>query len=337
MNKNSKLKKVSLILIPSLLLMAGCSPVQTTQVENQLPTIVGTFYPVSEIAREIAQDTINVKTLIPVGAEPHSFEPTAKQIVELSKADALITMEGMFETIENKIIDSNKNIKIIDSSHNLELVKGEEHGHEEEGHEEEGHEEEGHEEEGHEEEGHEEEGHEEEGHEEEMSDFDPHTWLSIHNMQIMTEEITEQLIEMYPEHKEQYEINKVRYLTKLTQLENKFKTGLSTCSKDMILVNHKAFGYLAHEYGFEQVSVSGFSPKSEPSPKTIQNIVDKAKEHDVKIVFSEGQLDKKTINTIADEINGQVLELNPILTTEKNYFELMENNLKNLKLGLECK
>ena len=153
----------------------------------------------------------------------------------------------------------------------------------------------------------------------------------------MTEEITEQLIEMYPQNKEIYELNKVKYLTKLTQLENKYESELSTCNKDVILVNHKAFGYLSDEYGFEQISVSGFSPESEPSPKTIQNVIKKAKELELKYIFSEGQLDKKTAQTLASEIGGEVLELNPILTTEKDYIELMENNLKNLKKGLECK
>ncbi len=347
---NSKLKKITTITaISALTLFAGCNTTQlseNTDNGNKVPTITGSFYPVSEIAKAIGQDTIKVNTIIPIGAEPHSFEPTAKQIVELSKSDAIITMEGMFENIEDKIIDSNKEIRIIDAAHNLELVEITEGEHNHEEHADEHHEKEehGHEDE-HADEHHEEEehGHEDEthtaddGHDHDHGDFDPHTWLSIHNMEKMTEEISEQLIEMYPENKELYEINKVKYLTKLTELENKFEQELSTCAKDVILVNHKAFGYLAHEYNFEQISASGFSPESEPSPKTIQNVINEAKEHNLKVIFSEGQMDKKTAETLASEIDGQVLELNPILTDEKDYFELMEKNLENLKTGLECK
>jgi zinc transport system substrate-binding protein len=312
-------KKMAALIIPSLLLIAGCTPQTTsTQTEN-IPTIVGTFYPVSEIAKAIGQDTIKVETLIPTGAEPHSYEPTAKQIVELSKADAFIVMEGMFENIEQKIINSNKNIKIIDTADNLELIEISESEHEH-----------------HEDETHEESEHEESEHNHADGDFDPHTWLSIHNMEIMTEEITTQLTEMFPENKEMYELNKIKYLTKLQILENQYQTELSSCNQNVILVNHQSFGYVAHEYNFEQISVNGFNPESEPTPKTIQNIIKEAKEHNLKYIFSEGQLDKKTANLLANEINGQVLELNPVLTTESSYIELMENNLKNLKLGLEC-
>jgi zinc transport system substrate-binding protein len=320
---NSKLKKVSALVIPSLLLFAGCSTAQTQPV-NENPTIITTFYPIEEITKFVTQDTVNVKLLIPKGAEPHSFEPTTKQIVEISKADVFITMEGMFETIENKIIDTNKNIKIIESTHDIELIKlteNDEHSKEE-----------------HLEEETEEYNNEEleEGHDDHR-DFDPHVWLSIQNMKIMTEEITEQLIELYPQNKELYNTNKQKYLNKLENLENKFQTQLSTCSKNVILVNHKSFGYLAHEYGFEQISASGFNPESEPSPKTIQDIINQAKEHNLSVIYSEGQMDKKVANLLATEINGQVLELNPILTTETDYFELMENNLKKLKIGLDCK
>ena len=225
------MNKLYILLITLIVLISGCTQVteETQSLSEQKPVITTSFYPVEEITKAIVQDTAEVKVLIGTGVEPHSFEPTPSQIVELSKSDAFIVMGGMFEEVEHSIIDATSELKVIEATHNVELIKGEEHDHhdhdmhEKESHDE--HEHESHEEEGdhhdgdehnshheeehesHEEDHHDE--HEEEGHHDEHNhgDYDPHVWLSIHNIEAMTEEILEHLIEMYPENKELYESN----------------------------------------------------------------------------------------------------------------------------------
>lgn len=311
-----KILLITLLLIS--VFIAGCSTSITSETnqENSKPLILTTFYPVEEITKAIVKNTANVEVLIKTGVEPHSFEPTPTQIVKLSKSDVFVTMEGMFKHVEEEIIDTNLNIKIIHSTHNIELIKEDEHDDHHDSH------------------GHEEhESHDEHSH----GEYDPHVWLSIHNMESMTNEILEHLIEFYPENKKTYESNAQTYLEQLEQLEIEFETKLSSCEHNEIIVNHKAFGYLGHEYNFEQISVTGFSPESEPSPKTIQNVIDEAKEHNLNVVFTEGQLDTKTAQTIANDISGQVLELNPIkLNDNETYFSIMRNNLNNLAIGLNC-
>ena len=109
---------------------------------EEKPTILTTFYPVEEITKAIVLDTSNVEVLVGAGVEPHSYEPTPSQILSFSKADVFVTMGGMFEHLEKEIVDTNSNIFIIESSHDVKLIKGEEHDdHHDEHHEEEGHEE----------------------------------------------------------------------------------------------------------------------------------------------------------------------------------------------------
>ena len=308
-------------------LLASCSSTNTSQQSTKLadenslsekPTIVTTFYPVEEISKAILGDTANVEVLVGSGVEPHSYEPTPTQIIELSKADSFVTMDGMFEHIEEAIIEANPSIKVIPATQNLPLLKNEEedeHDHEDEAHDE----------------------HEEEEHEHDHGEYDPHVWLSIENMKTMTQDVLDQLIVLYPEHKDMYEANAKAYEEQLDELETQYTQTLSNCSQNIIIVNHKAFAYLGHEYGFEQISVAGFTPESEPSPKAIQNVVDEAKEHSLKYVFSEGQIDPKTAQTIADDIGGEVLELYPIKMNEnQNYFSIMRTNLEKLAIGLEC-
>ena len=326
---------IVLIISLFMLFMAGCSSIEVQSEsrvnEEEKSSIVTTFYPVEEITKNIVGDLSNVNVIVKAGVEPHSFEPTLPQVVEFSKADVFVKMGGFFKHIEEEIVEANKNIKVIDPTHNLELIKGEEHEHHEHHHEKEEEHEEGHKE--HEE--HEESHEEHENHEE--SEYDPHIWLSVKNMKIMTNEISNQLIEIYPQNKELYEENAKSYLEKLDVLEKEYFNKLTSCRNDKIVVNHKAFGYLAHEYNFEQISVAGFSPETQPTPSTIKKVIDEAKEHNLSYVFSEGQIDSKVADTIAKDISGKVLELNPLKMNDgEDYFSIMRTNLENLAVGLNC-
>lgn len=320
MNKTS-----ILLLVAIITLIAGCSST-TNQGENQSSTniVVASFFPTQEITQNLLlkNNDFEVKGLIPKGSDPHSYEPTPKQIIDVSNADVFITMGGIFEHIEKNILQSNPDIYVIKATkflgenysaheHDLETSESdsEEHGHEESM----------------------------DPHSDSDSLEDPHIWLSIHNMEKMTDEIAQQLIEKYPYLREEIEANARAYKKKLEELEKKFEEGLAVCKHDKIIVNHKAFGYLAEEYDFEQISVAGFNPESEPSGQTIQKVIDTAREYNLSYVFSEGAYDSSTSQTIAQDIEGSVIELNPLLQERhNNYFDLMEENLKNLKIGLEC-
>lgn len=302
------MRKIFLLTALIAVLMAGCMSPESDPGEGILISAV--FFPVAEISKAITSDTAEVSSLIPSGVDAHSYEPTPIEVARLSSSDVFVTMGGMFEHIEEEVLSANPDLYVIEATHSVQMISGEEHSHEEEEADE----------------------HSDEG------DYDPHVWLSIDNMIIMTDEIAEHLIERYPQNSELYEQNARDYKLELEGLKKEFEQRLSSCEKDVIIVNHLAFGYLAEEYGFEQVSVSGFSPESEPSPETLRKVIDEAKEHDLSYVFSEGQMDPKVAQTIAGDIGGEVLELSPVKTSEdQDYFSMMRQNLDNLAIGLECR
>lgn len=349
-----KIKNITIVLAMLFVaIFAGCSSSVQSDQESGFQ-VATTFYPVEEIAKAIVQDTAEVNVIVGPGVEPHSYEPSPVTIARVSESDVLITIGGMFEHIEEDIENSNQELRMIHAQENIELVKGDEHDHSHDEHDEHANEEEhAHEEEEHMHEEHnetqveEEHAHEEE-HEEhhedehahddhEYGEYDPHTWLSIENMIIMTNNIANELIEIKPEYEEEYRANAQEYIQRLEELKSEYESRLSSCQKDVMLVNHKAFGYIAHEYGFEQVSVAGFSPEAEPSPAAIQRIIEEAQYHELNYIFSEGQLDPKVVETIATDIGAEVLELNPIKNSEsEDYFSIMRANLQNIEKGLEC-
>ena len=310
MKKNIKLLILSFIIL-FVLIFSGCTNNSAEKSlinsDNNKDLILTNFYPTYDITKNIVGDNFDIAVLIPIGVDPHSFQLSPREIVKYSNAKIFITMGGMFSIQENKFINSNNNNKmvIIDSTKNLNysnyynFTKLSN---------------------------------------ENINDVNPHIWLSFDFMIEMTKTITNGLIKKYPNKKEEIEKGEFRYLNKLEELKLDYKKGLSNCKYNKIIVNHEAYSYLSKDYNFSQITISGFSPQSEPSPNALKKVIDTAKRFGLKYVFVEANLDKKTSETITNDIGGKVLELNPIISSKnESYFDLMENNLKNLKLGLACK
>jgi len=100
---------------------------------------------------------------------------------------------------------------------------------------------------------------------------------------------------------------------------------------------------LASRYGFSQIGISGISPQEEPSAKKIAELADMAKEKNIKYIFFETLVSPRLAQTLADEVGAQTLVLNPIgglskvdIDTNQNYVTLMQKNLENLRIALEC-
>ncbi|MFA6548236.1 MAG: zinc ABC transporter substrate-binding protein [Candidatus Magasanikbacteria bacterium] len=172
---------------------------------------------------------------------------------------------------------------------------------------------------------------------------DPHFWLDPMMAKKEVEIITQNLIAIDPLNADFYANNSRLLTDKLEILNNQFKNELSNCQKKDIITAHAAFGYLAREYGLNQISISGLSPDAEPSTKKLTEIADYAKKNQLQYIFFESLVSPKLADTIAQEIGAKTLVLNPIegITDEdikngKNYFTEMQNNLINLKIALQC-
>src|SRR3989304_1574942 len=113
------------------------------------------------------------------------------------------------------------------------------------------------------------------------------------------------------------------------------KNELSNCSKDFVAF-HNAFTYFAKEYGLNQHTIVSNEPHGEPTSKTLEKIINLAKEMKIQVIFTEEGVDKRTSEVIAKELGGKALTLSPLEISETNtsYIEKMEANLVNLKEAL---
>lgn len=295
--------------------------VQPTDTSKKLK-VVATFYPMVEFSRQVAGSHAEVIGLIPTGVEPHDWEPSPKDIAQLKEADVFV-YNGIVEEWAEDALKGAANDKriVVEASQEIELMEG---THEEEHEGEEEHEEEA--------------AHEEDHHEHAL---DPHVWLSPVLAQKEVKAIEAALVKADPAHKDDYVKNADAYIAKLKELDNAYKTGLKDVKRKEFVTQHAAFGYLAKEYGLTQVPIAGLSPEQEPSPDKMADIIQFAKEKQVKTIFFETLVDPKVAQTIANELGAKTDVLNPLegLTDEdkKNnldYIGIMKNNLAALQKAL---
>ncbi len=139
---------------------------------------------------------------------------------------------------------------------------------------------------------------------------DPHTWLSPKNAKIMVNNLLDALVELDSDNEEYYKDNAQGYLEELDTLHRAIKDALHPYHGRKFLIYHPSMGYFAHEYGIEQVGVE--REGREPGISGLMAVIEQAKEDDIRVVFVSPQFDESNAQTIADEIDGEVIRLNPL-------------------------
>ena len=144
----------------------------------------------------------------------------------------------------------------------------------------------------------------------EVYNSDPHIWLSPKLVKTQIENICNALVKIDPKNKNFYKKNKNEYLIELDNLDLELQDVFSKLQGKKILVFHPAFGYLARDYGFEQIAIE--INGKEPSAENLAKIIDTAKKENIKTIFVQKQFSQKSAESIARQINGIVVPLDPL-------------------------
>ena len=326
MNTQTKLAIVAItIVIPlaSVTVYQTNTNQQFTNNDNSKLLAISSFNPLYEFSQIVGQEKVDVTLLVPVGVEPHDWEPTIKDVQKMHKSDFIIINGMGFENWVDDLIENNYDGIIVDTSTGISKIQSEEK-HDEEKHDEEKHDEEKHDEEKHDE-------HDEHNH----LLGDPHIWLNPVYAKIQVQNIANAFSNSDPKNAQFYHTNAEEYNKKLDVLDSKIRTELSDCNSDFIAF-HDAFSYFAQEYDLNQHTVlTTTDSHGEVTAKTLENVISTARELNIKIIFSEDTVNTKTSQIIANEIGGKVLVLSPLeIVSEKNYISKMTQNLENLKEAL---
>lgn len=312
----------------SILAACGSNTDSSTSDDKKTEIYTSTFA-TAAIAREIGGNQVNVKMIVPPGADPHSYEPTSKQLTEIAKGDLFLLTGTTLEPYSKKIQESLKgtDVRFIETSKDVTLLESDAtlHAHEEEGHTED-------------EQAEDEQAHEEEGHD--HGKYDPHVWLDPVNAKAMARSITVALSKEVPKDKATFEKNLKAFDQQADALDKEFKQAVADGSKKELLVTHAAYGYLAERYGFTQLPIAGISPSDEPSQKQLAALVKEARMHDLKYVAFEETVSPKVARVIQKEIGAKSVTIHNLESVTKSqqnssYFKLMEENVQTLEQALQ--
>jgi len=303
-NNQVKLAIISIIVIIPLIsfVVFSSDSKQFEKTNESKLQVISSFYPLHEFSQNVGKEKVDAKLLVPVGIEPHDWEPTIKDVQKMQKSDLIIINGIGFENWVDKLYEMNYQGGVVDTSIGIIKNMNEESSIHEESHDESG---------------------------------DPHIWLNPVFAKIQVRNIADAFSDLDPENRQYFQENAANYINELDLLDSKIRNELSGCNHDFIAF-HDAFSYFADEYGLTQHTViSSYEPHAEPTAKTLENVINKAKQLNLKIIFTEETADPKTSQVIANEIGGKILVLSPLeISGDGTYISKMTENLNHLKEAL---
>ena len=149
---------------------------------------------------------------------------------------------------------------------------------------------------------------------------DPHIWLSPARTGYMVDIMRDELIKILPEYETEFKENADQYLAKLAAANQKNKELLAPYKGEAILVYHPSFGYFTENYELKMLSIE--KDGKEPGPQHLQEVIENAKEQGIQNVFYQAEIDSTKTRAVAEELGGEIVQLNPLA---ENYIENLEN------------
>jgi zinc transport system substrate-binding protein len=269
----------STIYLLAAFLLAGCAEKEPAQTSDR-PVVFVSIIPQSGIAKAIAGDRLQIRTLVGEGQSPHAYEPTARQLVRLGQASALLTIGVPFEQhLLRKIEPLYPDLPVIETQDGiaLRIMPHAHHG---------------------------------EACSHDHGEKDPHVWLSPTNLITIARTICTAFEELDPPGAVIYRENLETLTLELKQLDSAIHTRLNSFSGGRIYVFHPSFGYFCDTYSLQQIPVE-LDGKS-PSPRQLVALIDQAKADGVKVIFVQKQFPADSANAMADAIEGSVVPLDPL-------------------------
>lgn len=327
-----------LVLLTCCAILAGCA----TKTENDKIKIVTTIFPEYDWVREIVgdkTDKVEITMLLDNGADLHSYQPTASDMVRIANCDMFIYVGGesdewvddVLKTAQNKDMIVVNLLDVLGESVKEEEVKEGmegEHDHDHDHEEEEEHEHEHH-------------------HDEDEPEYDEHVWLSLKNAVTLVNYISGKIATLDPDNKDAYAANAAAYVAKLNALDARYAAAVEAATvKTLVFGDRFPFRYLVDDYGLDYFAAFvGCSAESEASFNTIKFLADKVNELGLKSIMQIENSNNKIAETVKNATNSKdqtIRTLNSLQSVTsrdvKNgttYLGVMEENLATLTEALK--
>lgn len=263
-------------LLCTITAMASCQGPSKKPAEK---IVFASILPLQYFTDQITGNLYHSEVMVPPGVGPETYNPTPRQMGEMSKAGAFFAngFLGFEEAYLEKFRSINPNLTFVNTSDGVSLIHAEGHDHGEHLHE---------------------------------KGVDPHTWSSPDGARIIARNIYDGMVKVDPANQATFKANYEKLLSKIDSVDRMVKVILEGIPSRKFMVFHPALGYFAREYRLEQLSIE-FEGKV-PTPRHIQNIVQEAKLHDIKNILIQKEFDIENAEIISRETGSKIIQIDPL-------------------------
>ena len=284
--------------------------------------VIATTPMLGEFVKKVAGENIEVQVLMPYAVDPHHFEPSPQDVKKINEADLVFYVGLQYETaslrklLENSVESGQVLIEIGSKVNPIEFGNDDHDKHDDHD---------------------DKDKHDDHDH----GVFDPHFWFDPNRVALAVGAIKNELINIDPENKNDYESSANNYLDKLKALDGQIATLIETIPSDnrKIITTHESLGYLENRYGVEVLTtiIPSVTTEDGVTPKQLVNVIEEIKEHEIKVLFVESESPTKSAEIIAAETNIKLVSGLWVETLKINqsYIDFLKTNVdlivENLK------
>lgn len=305
-----KLTFLALIFLTAIGLFA-CSSQKNSSDDSSKLKVIATNSIIADITKNIAGDKIDLHSIVPVGKDPHEYEPLPEDVKKTSQADLIFYNGINLETggnawftklVKNANKEENKDYYAVSDGVEVIYLEGQS----------------------------------------EKGKEDPHAWLNLENGIIYAQNIAKRLIEKDPDNKDTYEKNLKAYVEKLTALDKEAKEKFNNIpeEKKMIVTSEGCFKYFSKAYNVPSAYIWEINTEEEGTPDQIKTLVEKLRKTKVPSLFVESSVDERPMKTVSKDTNIPIYA--KIFTDSvaeegeegDSYYSMMKYNLDKISEGL---
>jgi ABC-type Zn uptake system ZnuABC Zn-binding protein ZnuA len=259
--------------------------------------VVATIYPLADLASQIGGSQITVSTLLPAGANPHTFEPTPAQMQAVAAAGLLVRVGAGLDDWAVKLLDAGGGkIPVVTITAGVELMPMTEHATAAHG-------------------------------------GDPHVWLDPLLMRDqVVPALLASLLAAAPAGRDVFEENARQTSARLTDLDHELQGLLAPVRDHAFVAFHSAWRYFARRYALHEVGTVEPFPGKESSAREMAALIQLARAAGLRSVFIEPAFDPRVAEQIAREIGGRTYLVDPLgapgLAGRDSYGSLMRYNAR---------
>lgn len=295
--------------------LCGCSGGETADSADK-PLIITTIFPAYDFARQVFGDTAEVRMLLKPGQESHSYDPSAKDIVEINGCDLFVYNGGESDQWVESVLQAAPDVETFRMTDAVSLLD-EEHS-----------------------EGMQEEEHDHDHADGDEEEYDEHVWTSPDNAAAIVRALGSRAKALFPDSAAELDSNTESYAAQIGKIDGRLKELLDGEERYFIFGDRFPLLYFFKHYGLNYYAAfPGCGSETEPSAQTVTFLLDKLGQPDaVKAVFCIELSGRKLADVLAEDSGLDVVEFHSChnITADdfaagETYVSLMERNLQTLE------